>query len=527
MMTTNDDMLARLVVESDDLFERIFREMNHPEKITARSVLVYFDKVLDYLFKEKYDDGIKPIHIHFPMVLDQLNQIVLEFLTIKLFYRSFHLDNNESGYIDRRIDALKANISRLVYFPENAKGMNGRNKKYRDQIKQRDTLGRELRFLSSFKDSGKGFTPNVVINLLVHDSSRLSNSLYSCSFEEWTKGRTNYVLYNDNSFGKILNEFAKTIGLSLVRDIVLFDCSSRSQFSTININYLEQYIPEGLAPKTLIVLSFSKSPFRLKRLIQQCGSIYQRHFSLASTRLSLPTAHVFSDNEIRMLLGCTLPEHRVNWINGGEEELGEFVRLIHSFDLPELRSIFVFNLFMVSISSKVANHILQQLFDASESSNFFRPEIREAIQELADSEQKELKAVLSLLLEKLASVWYFYRISLIQVIRKSSGVVAFLVPHCVVNDKLFKKEFRSLISSDNFVLCSWKDVKANSLTTDELFILNYKDPGRYPFNIYPNLLEFRDVYKGQWQIHLISAFFQHRYEQCLREYHGEEQKWIR
>jgi hypothetical protein len=449
-----------------------------------------------------------------------LKEVILEFLAIKLFYRSLDKDKGNSDHIATRLQDLSA-LLRRDQLPAGASAKNGGNRIYKEWHDQRAVLRKERDFLSSIIDNHKGLSPNVILNTLVHDAPVIDDIHFTTTIKNFT--RKAYILHNVEKFTDLIKALYRQDALQNIKDIVLFDCMGRTLFSACNKTQLEQYKDEAVHIEHLIAISFGKTPFRLKQLIDKSDSIYQKHFDLSPNTILNKGTYIFQEHEVQQLSGVNIPRKNITWIKGAEEEVKNYWELTATLDMPQLRTIYVFNIFMAAITLRIANKIIDHLFNKQESENLFKEEVYEAIAELTEEEKSELKIVVNVLLKKVVEIWATAKPNVLRAVQHKSSI-ALIVPFSLVNDTIFDSEMRHFLPGIGFKLYSWKDVKTRNIRDKCILSINYRDTGKYPFNIFPSTFENNSNEDTFFLSYFLSAFFGKRYTQCEQTYKAQLNK---
>jgi hypothetical protein len=518
MSNANEDILTQLTTQPNARFEQVFQNVQHPQKAVTKKILVYFDKVIDHLLVKEERNEIECIHLHIPMVIKYLKDVILEFLTIKLFYLSLEQDRGQSDYIQNRLHSLNLRIENCI-IPSDASAAKG-NKAYRKWIEQKEGFRKEKYFISSIPDISKGLFPSVILNTLIHEKPVVENTLFATTVSQLKNNKRAYILHNTERFSTLIGTLHLQGVLQNIRDIVLFDCTGRTLFNACNKVQLEQYKDEDVYIRNLIVVSFGKEPFRLKQLINNSNLIYQNHFNLPPNAIPNKTTYIFQGHEIKQLLEIKIPQKKIMWVNGADEEVKNYWQLIETLDLPQLSTIYVFNIFSVATTIRIAYKIIEHLFNGRDNDHIFKDEVHEVIAELIDDEKNELKNAVTNLLKKIVDIWDSSKKNLLRAMQHKSSI-ALVVPHSFMNDVIFHNEMRYFLSGVGFKMYSWKDIKKGEISDRFILSFNYRDTGKYPFNIFPNILENNINGDTFFLSCFLSAFFSRRYAQCEQEYNAQ------
>lgn len=524
MPDAHENILTQLVSQPNLGFEQVYQSMQHPQRSVAEKMLVYFDKVFDHLLVNEERSEMECIHFHIPLVAEYLKEVILEFLTIKLFYRSLEQDKGQGEYIQSRLHNLSLRIKNSVMPPDASAAKS--NRSYKKWLEQKKALKKERDFLSSITDKNKGLFPSAILNTLIHEEPVIKDLLYVTSVVQLMNNKKAYVLHNTERFTTLVRTLHTQDIIQNIRDIVLFDCTGRNLFNACNRTQVEQYKDEGIHIDHLIVVSFGKEPFRLKQLIGKSDPIYQKHFGLSQNSIPDKGTYIFPRYEVQQLLRVNIPQERITWIKGAEEEAKSYWQLTETLDIPQLRTIYVFNLFMAVTTIRIANKIIEYLFNGQDNENVFREEIHEAIAELIDEERNELKRVVTDLLKKVVEVWSTAKANILHAVQYKSSI-ALIVPHSLIKNATFYNEMRHFLPGVGFKMCSWKDIKKGRIRDKFILCINYRDTGKYPFNIFPSIFESDSNGDTFFLSCFLSAFFVKRHAQSEHEYITQLNKRIK
>ncbi|GGH72348.1 hypothetical protein HNQ91_003420 [Filimonas zeae] len=518
MIPVYEKNIKQLIAAPNSGFEHVFLHMQDAEKGSFRNILVYFDKVIDFLLENTTGFDVECLHVHLPLVSPNLEDLILEYLAVKLFYRSLAQDTEQNDYISSRIRALTVRIANQS-LPPNASAVKG-NKALRMWLEQKEYFKREKKFLGELSDIDKTLSPNVLLNTLIQDANSIEESFYTTSIDKVKEGRLSYIISNTESFSKAIKNLQSISFFKKIKTIVLYDCAGRSIFGNCTRNQLEQFKRQGIPIEYFIVISFGKRTFRLKQLIHKCTQIYQNHFSFPKNEIPKKGSFIFNEKELHYLLNSERNSQKISWMGDCGIQVDRFVKLANALEIPHLKSIHVFNIFMVSITIRTANIILENLFNNNYENNFFNTEVIEAVTNLTDEDRFELKALVSELLYKIVEVWNTERSEILKNVQ-NKGPIAIIVPASLTKNDPFEKEFRIFLPAVGFRLYSWKAIKDGDVKSNYILTFNYKDTGKYPFNIFPNIIE-NDFKPGvHFQAAFITSLFRKRYEQCIKEYEYE------
>lgn len=506
--------LDQMVREPALGFDRVFAAMTHPQKGMARGFLIYIDRTLDFLLERENEGRVKGSHLHLPLVIADQKALVLEYLIIKLFFRAMVVDTGNSTYVADEIGALTKQLERNQ-IPEAASAKNGGNREYKKWKGQRKRLADQRAFLMSITDSGKSLLPSVVVNGQQNDLIWLLDNLYTTDPGRLTEWRS-YILLNDERFSTLLSNLAKTGILQGLNMVMLFDYDGRNIFNGCDINMLDKYHTSGVKIKDLIVVTFSRDVFRLKQQISRCTSVYRRYFNRSQPTLGDSASYVFDRRELQQVLHMRPSKPSIHWLGNRDGSLDTFVELTHTMDIGELRTIHAFNLFMIAITPAITDRIIDDLFSPRTTVGLFRPEVRERISTLSDVDRTTLKETTFALLKYIGSVWQTAAHKINEL--ADGKTVAFIIPFPLADDAAFTRELGRFLGSIRFKTYSWRDLKLGIINAPVIITLNYKDTGRYPFEVFPSIFEHELPAGTQFHALFIKVLFASRFQRCSKEY---------
>ncbi len=77
----------------------------HTRKEAVRPFLIYVDKVVDFMLSRETDQ-LRCTQLHFPEMDEAHKAILLEFITIRSFYRSLEKDIAQDDQSDLKTDSI-------------------------------------------------------------------------------------------------------------------------------------------------------------------------------------------------------------------------------------------------------------------------------------------------------------------------------------------------------------------------------------------------------------------------------------
>jgi|GEM_PF-5886329 len=517
MQLVDPEILTNFLAEPAPGFEQAFDLMRLPIKEDWRAFLVYVDKILNlYLHRPIDKEELGYIHLHFPDIAEDIKGALLEFLVIRMFNRSMAQDEQVEEFVQQQIEALNTQLSRNIV-PAEAKAANGGNLAYKHWQATRARIKEEITFLRSIPPQ-KGLRPETVINLLNNDLPALEGSLYALSIDELKTGgkRAYNILNTDLDLPNTLKALHDTANLAFLRQIIIYDSDGRKNIQSFKWPVLKLLKEKGYALQWLIILSFDKQPFRMRTLINRMSTIHSRYLTVPQQPLRFKNSYVFELEEVDRLLGVKRRVEPVHLIGHHSEFYSDLLFLIEEYGLGKLRSPTVLNVYAMAMNRGLADLIVTDLFGAESSDRLFQEEVRALVKGLDPNEQEKLRDSLKRVLASVVKEWDEIRQRL--KIGKGKGSVGIVAPWSVLTNTRFRKELKALFSDRKVDLYTWKDVRDELCHNRYLFLLAYRDPGRYPFDLYPSLLEGRSDAHGLAKPLILELLFGERHRYVLFEY---------
>jgi hypothetical protein len=486
-------------------FEETFRQVRHPQALVIRSLLIYIDKVLDHQLTRE-EKGLRCSHLHFPEMPADDKDALLEFIVIRSFYRSLDKDTSQDDYLQQRITSLKNKLERSQA-PANAKAA---SLVYRNWLAEKRKWQDELTLLRTIEPTQKGLRSDTILNILNNDLSTLEDSLYVMTLDELDTGtKRAYTLLNTElPINGLFGRLKDVDRIKAIRQIILFDCDGKRAFNTYSGNTLEGLITRGFPIKDLIVLSFDKRPFRLRNLINRLNMTYKRYFQPPQKALSYRYTHVIEEED------SVSPVH---WIGDRSEIFMDYLDLVLGYDLGRLRSPSILSNYAAALDQQFAKALIADLFGEDIRHGLFDAETRSCIDTLTPHDKRILKEAIDGLLQLVVSEWERIK----EELRKyeGKGTVGIVIPFTLANSPLFRKGLRSVLPNINVNLYTWKDIRDKECKDKIIYILAYRDAGRYPFDLYPSLLEKGINRQLTFEPLLLRMFFGDRYDRNLFSYY--------
>jgi hypothetical protein len=512
-MLADASILKSLTNTVDDGFEEAYNAIAHPDKAALRSFLIYFDKVWNHMLPRDIKEDFRFMHFHFPEMDWAMKEILLEFIILKQFYLSLKQDRELSTYVTDQISRLQTITKKSV--PE---GAAGGSRSYKKWVFERTAARERINILKKLPHIDKSFMPDTILNLQQNALDVFKESLYTVVLDALkNQQKRAYCLVNtDLSLERLSQELDDKGYLNKIRRIILFDCDHRTQFQGYNRRMIEHLNADGCSINTLMLLSFDKRQFRLSKFLNRIGSIYQRYDTALQPSSHLPYSYVFHEREMCELLSGKDSLMVIEWLGGENEIFYDYLEISREYGLDKLRSIGVLNIFSMALNKAIAEKILQDLYSQNVLFDMFSDELRSAINALDVQEKGTLKTIIIHMLDRVSDIWK----GKLEKLRMDSlcSSVAFVLPFQFVKTRSFRKEWKSVFPQLTFKLYGWNSLRNGSIKETKTYILAYRDAGRAPFDLFPNILE-NDTGRSNTATGIfISMFFHSRYERFIYPY---------
>jgi hypothetical protein len=484
-----------------DSFESVFSEINNDEKVRLKNLLIYIDKTLD-ITSTSNNAKINYLHLHIEKDFDFNDRLlILEFLVLKHFFYS--LENDKSKFTN---ELIQDNISRLVseiknnQIPSNASGKNGGNRIYKNWKNKKDEKRAELKFNKAILYSNK-LEVNTVVNTLTRYFTecieKFKSKQYGISIKD-VNLRKSYVAFNKENTLNQLDEIDNLV--DNIENIILFDSESKSNFINFNLKELREWNDDGTSFRNLMVITFGKKKINLNSLKNKLNQV---EFKFNSEKNNLIRPYIITNCEVNHLIKeDTKKSLKINFYGNENDTFWDSFLLetqIHE-NLYELISIKMRNIYSLVVNDKIKEIVLDCIFDDNKELTLISETTK---QEFPDELKSELKENLSNTLNYIINSSWKDEIKCL--IDENTTLV--ISNEFLENDILKKELQRELGLLRSNKLINWEDL--NSTATENLIILNYLDPGHYPYYFYPNIIETPAINSNGLFLNL---FFKNKYQ---------------
>jgi hypothetical protein len=244
-----------------DGFEKIFSEITISEKEKLKKLLIYIDKTLDNITVSETEE-LNYLHLHIEKDFDFNDRaLILEFLVLKHFIYSLENDKSEltNELIQDNISRIKRDIKNNQ-IPAKASGKNGGNRIYKNWKNKKDEKRAELDFNNTILYSNK-LQVNTLVNTLTRYSTKciekFKSKQYGIRIEDVNVVKSYVAINKEKRLDQILNQIDQNEQLvSNLKNIILFDSESKSNFINFNLKELLEWNEDGTTFKNLLIITF-------------------------------------------------------------------------------------------------------------------------------------------------------------------------------------------------------------------------------------------------------------------------------
>ena len=484
-----------------DSFESFFSEINSSEKERLKKLLIYIDRILDITAISKNSE-INYLHLHIEKDFDFNNRtLILEFLVLKHFLYS--LENDKSEFANELIQDNISRIDRDIknnQIPARASGKNGGNRIYKNWKNKKDEKRDELNFNKTILYSNI-LRVNTIVNTLTRYFTecidKFKSKQYGIKIEDVNIGKS-YVAINKEKTLNQIDEIDNVV--DNLENIILFDSESKSNFINFNLKELIEWNKDGASFKNLIIITFGKKKVNINSLKNKLNQV---EFKFNTEKNDLIRPYIITNCEVNYLVNeDTQKQLKTNFYGTENNTFWDSFLLetqIHE-NLYELISIKMRNIYSLVVNDRIKEIVLEGIFGDNKESILISETTQ---QEFSDELKSELKENLSNTLDYIINSTWKEEIK--HLITEGTSLV---VPNEFLDNKILQKELqKELELSNSNKLINWEDL--NSTIAENLIILDYLDPGHYPYYFYPNVIEIPAINsKGIF----LNLFFKNKYQ---------------
>jgi len=519
------DGVTSIVSTVDEHFELIYGQIKDPRKELLRNLLIYTDKILNKIFKDD-DPNIKFHHIYFTQFDKNFSPLIFEFISIKLFYQDFFSSTTQSTSISEQINLIDEILKEGIQLKENVKST---DREYRQAIEKRKQLKEHKKFyeqLLTLKQPSPEILPKTILNAHKTIKTEISNNLLGAGAfaihvedldisENRNRKKSSFVVLNSEYDRDDLDslEFNGTYNLiDNIENVILFDCEEKSIHQKFRYSDLvELNTKESTCFKKLIVLTFDQH-FRLSHLLSHIDRVETRYFIKPSENKHY--TYTLLPPEINFLSSSPSKKLDVSFLQCDTIAYDDFHHQVNDIEtIIELTSIKLRNIYSLCFSDKIREFIIADIFSSYITEPLFISKAtKNSILQFDIKVAEELRSSLNIVLSNVQSSGIITRIKESIIDKK----IHLVVPKSINLNKFFKKELLGAINMNtdiNFI--EWDGIKE---INGPVIILDYRDCGKYPYRIYPNLFEIQNIFHENIKAIFLSVFFDYNFKNRIYDH---------
>jgi hypothetical protein len=484
------EFLPKFLDRGAEGFDDLLSQLMSDKKSESKNLLRYINAVLDdSLFKGQQNCDI--LHLHFEEDFEaDIKLGIAEFLLVKFFYKYYAAVSAmdvalDEGY-EQFLKELEGSYRRKRdYCPEGASTSRGGNRLYKNWQKE---VGNRLSILKFYRDVvvNQFPTPKTIFNT----GAVICGSLASIfEFRPYaTPLDSRFRSYNVISHGRTLNDIDYILPdlLNGIDSLVIYDYEwnkmmANMSFEEIN-NWNNNY---DTSIRNQLIVTFGKGRCSYWDLVKK--SMYVRE------KLKVPadSMYILTKMETDDLLGKPHGDPiQMSFIGEDRSDFWDILKLETQIsDLYELRSIRLLNVYSICLDEGIRDYIMEDLFSFDRVSHLISFDARQTMQEMNEDDLSVIKNSVFGLLDLVTESGIREKI----LDRMESGITLVMDDSIVDNPVLMTKVKEALGRKVSWRVISWSEVYR--LDKGHILFLSYRDPGRYPNLIHPNLLEL-DFLRG-------------------------------
>ncbi len=505
--------LTEFIATPADGFEEAYNNVVAENKSNCKFLLIYIDKLLKLSLNETNEKRLKLIHIHIDHLPDEFNNALLEFLIVRFFYKAFDKDvNGNSEYFETKISELRRINSRNQTFPSYV-SFQKPNKEAKKWLREKKENKARLDFFSKIQaqKADVSLMPNTLINVLHKEYDDVLSSFNTAPFcigLDKLGGDSNYVILNTEKRRDEIDElksYDQRPLLDNIENIILFNCENKQTYRDFNQKDLQEWNDNGACNfKNLILISTKDERSRYLHLRHRVERIKLRYQHTESENDNF--SYIVIGSEIDQLIGRqSQRKNSIEFYGEVESPFWEDFRnlLSHYESLYELRSLKMMSIYSMCFNESFKSILLDLIFTQDNNAEILTSDTKVSIKELSADNVAELRESLSLVLDVIIkSEW---RSTIMKSIHKKDMLLINEI--LLSNQRLLEGIARALnIERSRFI--SWKDI---DIYNENIFVLDYRDLGPYPYNMKPNILESLSTNKHLRAL-FIASFFRNKFE---------------
>lgn len=521
--------LDNLIKDSDNGFDDIFDLLNDPYKAHYKPFLVYIDKVINDLLKESIE--ITYTNLHLEGVTENCARILKEFVIAKFFHLSAIL-SAESDFVAKKVNECDR-ILRFRYkeVPSYVSGIrsNKKAKKWEEGKIKAEKLLRFYQSISQKYGTSFSFSPCTIVSLLRKDRDALQQIFetrpFAISIEDVNKSTAPVLLNSELPWDKIdgMKLSGERYLFDEIENVIIIGSEGKKVSRSFTHRDLKEWNQLGKL-KNILVVSFSKEKdgfYKLKTKLDRIQSTYH-----STPKYPDYNAYPILKEEIDHLLKAN------NSAKGTLEFFGdeyssfweEFILLTKLYEgLYELRSYKLMNIYSIVTNDELKDIILDSIFAEHSLVNvlLITEETRDNLHALSAGTVKKIREALDLALTYIIkSGWREY------LLVKLNMRCVLVLPELVKGTPKLLVAFKnSLRLTVGYEIHSWYSVDLVH-EKNKIVVLDYRDAGRFPYMIKPNILELPTL-GAEIECYFIKMFFKLKFEWSRYRYSVDLVKILR
>lgn len=491
-------------------FEDVFDLVKNPDKEKYRLLLIYIDKILNNLVNKSNE--ITYVNIHLEGISEPCLLILQEFIAAKFFHLALLLEG-ESDFIKKKITELDR-ILRFRYreVPSYVSGLktNKKAKKWREgKVIAEKLLHFYQNILAKYGERAS-FSPRTLMNILSRDRAILQEKLEIQPLAIVIENRKtdvapvllNSELVWDEIDGMKLSE--EEYLFDEIENIVIIGSEGKKFSRTFTHRELKEWSQSGKL-KNILVLSASREKDGFAKLKSRLERIQANYHSTPKYPDYL--AYPILKEEVDHLLKVRASSIREVDFFGEEQSYlwDQFISLTKLYEgLYELRSYKLMNIYSVVTDNEVKEIVLDGIF--GQSHQLLTDETHRNLQELLPETVGKIRTALDLVLTYIAnSGWREHLLG------KFSIESVLVLSEAVMGHSILLNAFKNSLQLNNRQrIRSWFSLDP-AHEKGKIIVLDYRDPGRFPYTIRPNIFEL-PTNGSIIECYFIKVFFKHKFD---------------
>jgi hypothetical protein len=505
---------------SSDFYD-VFDLLTHPNKEFYKRFLIYTEKVIYDLLREGSE--IAYANLHFEGATETLVWILKEFVPLRFFHLASKKGENDK-YLVTKIEEYQRILKyRYAETPSYVSGLrtNKRAKKWIEAKKGDENLLKFYQRLAIKYNYKISLTPRTIVNVQTSDLERLQTLFQSrsigVSIKDAARRSASLLLNTELTFDKVdgIKLESGEYLFDEIENIVVLGCESKNVSKSFNLRELRKWNVSGKL-KTFLVVTFSQQKdgfHKLKSRLERTQSAFHSVPQFPDLR-----SYTVLREEVDHLLGETKPSQSSIEFFGSPSSMlwDDFVAKTELYEgLYELRSYKLMNIYSLATTSEVKAIILDGVFNENAEYNLLNPETRVTLEELSSETIENLKASLENVLSSIVqSGW----LEFLQ--RRITGCQIMVMGDTARHHKKLITAFNnSLKPLSGYEFLSWHEVDLSN-NDKSVVAIDYRDTGKFPYSIRPNLLELENS-NAEVRGYFISFLFKIKFDWCHYRYSSD------